>query len=401
MDRPKWEVADVFRRYGETYRNNHDASLSQVQRRVMTAIEVCRTAALGGHLERCDQCEYERNCFNSCRDRHCPKCQSLARAKWIEDRQAELLEVGYFHVVFTVPQEIAAIAYQNKDLVLGILFRVTAETLKTIAADPKHLGAEIGFFAVLHSWGQNLQFHPHLHCVVPGGGLTPDGRWISCRPDFFLHVRVLSKLFRRLFLEALQTEFDAGQLKFFHALEPLREHAAFGRQLAKLKACDWVVYAKQPFAGPQQVLDYVGRYTHRVALSNNRLLDIEGDQIQFKWKDYRNGDELKTMTLPSDEFIRRFLMHVMPNGFHRIRYYGFLGNRYRNQKLAQCRRLLGMQVAEHQADAPKAEKEYRERYEELTGRSLCQCPHCKQGKMVKVAILPRAVSIPVRSVNSS
>jgi len=401
MDRPKWEVADVFRRYGETYRNNHGASLSQVQRRVMTAIEVCRTAALGGHLERCDQCEYERNCFNSCRDRHCPKCQSLARAKWIEDRQAELLEVGYFHVVFTVPQEIAAIAYQNKDLVLGILFRVTAETLKTIAADPKHLGAEIGFFAVLHTWGQNLQFHPHLHCVVPGGGLTPDGRWISCRPDFFLPVRVSSKLFRRLFLEALRTEFDAGQLKFFHALEPLHEPAAFGRQLAKLKACDWVVYAKQPFAGPQQVLDYVGRYTHRVALSNNRLLDIEGDQIQFKWKDYRNGDQVKTMTLSSDEFIRRFLMHVMPSGFHRIRYYGFLGNRYRNQKLAECRRLLGMQRADHQTEMPKAEKEYRERYEQLTGRSLFQCPHCKQGTMVKIAILPKAVSTPVRSVNSS
>jgi hypothetical protein len=198
MDRPKWEVADVFRRYGEDYRKNHDASMSQEQRRVMTAIEACRTAALGGHMERCDQCDYERNCFNSCRDRHCPKCQSLARAKWIEDRQAELLDVGYFHVVFTVPQEIAAMGYQNKDLVLGILFRATAETLKTIAADPKHLGAEIGFFAVLHTWGQNLQFHPHLHCVVPGGGLTDHGRWISSRPDFFLPVRVLSKLFRRL-----------------------------------------------------------------------------------------------------------------------------------------------------------------------------------------------------------
>jgi len=198
MDRPKWEVADVFRRYGEDYRKHHDASMSQEQRRVITAIEACRTAALGGHMERCDQCDYERNCFNSCRDRHCPKCQSLARAKWIEDRQAELLEVGYFHVVFTVPQEIAAMGYQNKDLVLGILFRATAETLKTIAADPKHLGAEIGFFAVLHTWGQNLQFHPHLHCVVPGGGLTDHGRWISSRPDFFLPVRVLSKLFRRL-----------------------------------------------------------------------------------------------------------------------------------------------------------------------------------------------------------
>jgi hypothetical protein len=402
MDRPKWEVAEVFRRYGESYRNKHGASMSQAQRRVMTAIEVCRTAALGGHLERCDQCGHERNCFNSCRDRHCPKCQSLARAQWIEDRQAELLEVGYFHVVFTVPKEIAAIAYQNKELVLGILFRVTAETLRTIAADPKHLGAEIGFFAVLHTWGSNLQFHPHLHCVVPGGGLSPDGqRWVSCRPNFFLHVRVLSKLFKRLFLEALQAAFDAGKLQFFQSLEPLREPHAFARQLAKLKACDWVVYAKQPFAGPQQVLDYVGRYTHRVAISNNRLLDIEGDQVQFKWKDYRDGGQVKTMTLSADEFIRRFLMHVMPSGFHRIRYYGFLGNRHRSEKLAVCRRLLGMHTVEHHAEPPKPEKEYHERYEELTGRSLHQCPHCQHGQMVKVAILPRDLLPSPRGINSS
>jgi hypothetical protein len=403
MDRPKWEVADVFRRYGETYRNNHGASMSTAQRRVMTAIEVCRTAALGGHLERCDQCGQERNCFNSCRDRHCPKCQSLARAKWIEDRQAELLEVGYFHVVFTVPQEIADIAYQNKELVLGILFRVTAETLRTIAADPKHLGAEIGFFAVLHSWGQNLQFHPHLHCVVPGGGLSGDGeRWVSCRrPDFFLPVRVLSSLFQRLFLEALQTAFDSGELQFFHCLESLRGPMAFARHLAKAEAHDWVVYAKRPFAGPQQVLDYVGRYTHRVAISNNRLVDIEGDQVQFKWKDYRHGDQIKTMTLSADEFIRRFLMHVMPNGFHRIRYYGFLGNRYRNQKLSQCRRLLGMQTTERPANPPKPKKEYHERYEELTGRSLRLCPSCQQGQMVKVAILPKTSLTSPRAINSS
>jgi putative transposase/transposase-like zinc-binding protein len=402
MDRPTWEVADVFRRYGETYRNNYGASMSEAQRRVMTAIEVCRTAALGGHLERCDQCGHERNCFNSCRDRHCPKCQSLARAQWIEDRQAELLEVGYFHVVFTVPREIAAIAYQNKDLVLGILFRVTAETLRTIAADPKHLGAEIGFFAVLHTWGSNLQFHPHLHCVVPGGGLSPDGqRWVFCRRNFFLHVRVLSRLFKRLFLEALKTAFDAGQLQFFHSLEPLRDAVVFARQLARLKACDWVVYAKQPFAGPQQVLDYVGRYTHRVAISNNRLLEMEGDQVQFKWKDYRNGDQIKTMTLSATEFIRRFLMHVMPNGFHRIRYYGFLGNRHRSHKLAVCRRLLGMQAAGESAKPPQPEKEYRDRYEELTGRSLRQCPHCQQGKMVKIAVLPKVVVMPPRSINSS
>jgi hypothetical protein len=389
MDRPKLEVADVFRRYGETYRDQHGASMSAQQRRVMAAIQACRTAALGGHLERCDQCGHERNCFNSCRDRHCPKCQSLARAQWIEDRQAELLEVPYFHVVFTVPEEIAAIAYQNKEVVYGILFRATAETLRIIAADPQHLGAQIGFFAVLHTWGSNLLHHPHLHCVVPGGGLSPDGQqWVSCRPGFFLPVRVLSRLFRRLFLQSLQKVFDAGKLQFFAALESLRESAAFTQLLARAKASEWVVYAKRPFAGPQQVLDYVGRYTHRVAISNNRLVAIENGQVSFQWKDYRNGSEVKTMTLSADEFIRRFLLHVLPNGFQRIRYYGFLGNRYRKQKLDQCRRLLGMPLPDQHATA--IESDYQDRYENLTGRSLRQCPQCQIGHMVLVAILPKS-----------
>ncbi len=280
MDRPKLEVADVFRRYGATYRQKHGASMSTAQRRVMSAIELCRTAALGGHLERCDECGHERNCFNSCRDRHCPKCQSLARAQWVEDRQAELLDCPYFHVVFTVPEEIAAIASQNKEVVYDILFRTTAETLKIIAADPQHLGAEIGFFAVLHSWEQNLQFHPHLHCVVPGGGLSPDGqRWISCRPNFFLPVRVLSQLSDACSWNPLQKLFDSGKLQFFGRLERLRERPVFARHIAEWKEPEWVVYAKRPFAGPQQVLDYVGRYTHRVAISNNRLLDIENGQV--------------------------------------------------------------------------------------------------------------------------
>jgi len=298
--------------------------------------------------------------------------------------------VPYYHVVFTVPEEIAAIAYQNKEVVYGILFRATAETLRTIAADPKHLGAEIGFFAVLHSWGQNLLFHPHLHCVVPGGGPSPDGqRWISCRPGFFLPVRVLSRLFRRLFLESLQQAFDSGKLRFFSALEPLRERLAFARHLVRAKAFEWVVYAKRPFAGPQQVLDYVGRYTHRVAISNNRLLDIENDRVRLKWKDYRHGDQVKTMTLSGEEFIRRFLLHVLPNGFQRIRYYGFLGNRYRKQKLDQCRRLLSMPVPD-QHTAVTVERDYRDRYEDLTGCSLRQCPQCQRGRMLSVAILPRS-----------
>jgi hypothetical protein len=388
MERPTLEVADVFRRYGELYRHMHGASMSGEQRRVMAAIEVCRTAVLGGHLERCDQCDYERNCFNSCRDRHCPKCQSLARAQWIEHRLAELLDCPYFHVVFTVPDEIAAIAYQNKGVVYDILFHTTAETLKTIGADPKHLGAEIGFFAVLHSWGQNLMFHPHLHCVVPGGGLTADGqRWVRCRARFFLSVRVLSRLFRRLFLESMEKAFNSGKLQFFAALEFLRDPHAFAERIAQAKETDWVVYTKRPFAGPQQVLDYVGRYTHRVAISNNRLIDIDNGRVKFHWKDYRDNSQIKVMDLEADEFIRRFLLHVLPEGFQRIRYYGFLANRDRRNKLALCRQLLGMQTSSQTTSI----KDYRQRYQELTGRSLTLCPRCQKGQMVIVESLPPAI----------
>src|SRR6266496_1075019 len=273
MDRLKLEVADIFRRYGAAYREQHGASMSTTQRRVMTAIELCRTAALGGHLERCDECGHERNCFNSCRDRHCPKCQSLARAQWIGDRQSELLEVPYFHVVFTVPEEICTIAYQNKEVVYGILFHATAETLRTIAADPKHLGAEIGFLAVLHTWGQTLVHHPHLHCVVPGGGLSLDGsHWRSCPKGFFLSVNVLARLFRRLFLQALARAHEKGKLTFHGTSAYLAEPLAFQRLLWSLRAREWWVYAKRPFGGPEQVLAYLGRYTHRVAISNHRLL---------------------------------------------------------------------------------------------------------------------------------
>ena len=388
MERPTREVADVFRRYGELYRHMHGASMSGEQRRVMAAIEVCRTAVLGGHLERCDQCDYERNCFNSCRDRHCPKCQSLARAQWIEHRLAELLDCPYFHVVFTVPDEISAIAYQNKGVVYDILFHTTAETLKTIAADPKHLGAEIGFFAVLHSWGQNLMFHPHLHCVVPGGGLSADGqRWVRCHAGFFLSVRVLSRLFRRLFLESMEKAFHSGKLQFFAALEFLRDPHAFAERIAQAKQTDWVVYTKRPFAGPQQVLDYVGRYTHRVAISNNRLIDIDNGRVKFHWKDYRDNSQIKVMDLEADEFIRRFLLHVLPEGFQRIRYYGFLANRDRRNKLALCRQLLGMQTSSQTTSI----KDYRERYQELTGHSLTFCPRCQKGQMLIVESLPPAI----------
>ena len=387
MDHPKLEVADVLRRYGDAYRQEHADSLSTAQRRVMSAIELCRTAALGGHVEQCDSCAHRRVFYNSCRNRHCPKCQSLARAEWIEDRLSEILDCQYFHLVFTLPEEIAAIAYQNKEVVYGILFRTAAETLRTIAADPRHLGAEIGFFSVLHTWGQNLLHHPHLHIVVAGGGLSPDDtRWISCRPDFFLPVRVLSRLFRRLFLEDLQKAFDSGKLRFFSALQPLETKLAFARYLAPVQSKEWVVYAKRPFAGPQQVLDYVGRYTHRVAISNNRLLDIDSGHVAFRWKDYRD-DQQKTVTLSADEFIRRFLLHVLPEGFQRIRYYGFLANRSRQQKLARCRQLLGMVSKEQQPCEPQPPEDCRDRYERLTGSSLSQCPVCHRGRMVPTETL--------------
>ena len=395
MERPKLAVADVFRRYGAAYREAHDASLSLAQRRVMTAVEVCRTAALGGHVEQCDACGHQRICYNSCRNRHCNKCQSLARADWIEDRLAELLETQYFHVVFTLPEELAAIAYQNKRVVYGILFRAMAETLRTIAADPKHLGAELGFFAVLHTWGQTLTHHPHLHCVIPGGGISPDGsRWIPCRHGFFLPVCVLSRLFRRLFLEHLQAAFNSGQLQFFSALQELQQEQTFARYLAPLRNAEWYVYAKRPFAGPQQVLDYVGRYTHRVAISNNRLLDIDNGQVSFSWKDYRDNNQQKTMTLSAAEFIRRFLLHVLPDGFQRIRYYGFLSNRYRQQKLAQCRQLLGMPTPEETPDQAQPAPDYRDRYEQLTGSSLRECPLCHQGRMMLLETLLAGSRLP-------
>jgi hypothetical protein len=384
MDRPKWEVADIFRGYGGEYREKHGASMSTAERRVMSAIELCRTSALGGQIEQCDQCGHRCICYQSCRNRHCPKCQSLARAKWIEDRRHELLNCEYYHVVFTVPDKIAALAYQNKEVVYNILFQATAETLRTIAADPKHLGAEIGFFAVLHTWGSALLHHPHLHCVIPGGGLSSDGtRWVPCKPGFFLPVRVLSLLFRRLFLERLQNAFDDGKLRFFSALEYLRDRCEFARYLEPVRKSKWVVYAKRPFAGPEQVLDYVGRYTHRVAISNNRLLDIEGGQVSFRYKDYRNQGQQKTMTLSAEEFIRRFLLHVLPHGFHRIRYYGFQGNRYRKEKLDQCRQLLGMPIPEVPTESSET-RDYRDRCEELNGVSLRICPVCRRGHMVLI-----------------
>jgi len=370
--RPALEVADIFRRHGEAYRHAHGAGMGRVERRVMSAIATCRTAALGGHVEQCTGCRAIRVSYNSCRNRHCPKCQGLARAEWLEARQAELLPVPYFHVVFTVPAPIAEIAFQNKAMVYDMLFQATAETLRTIAADPEHLGAEIGMLAVLHTWGQNLQHHPHVHCVVPGGGPSPDGtRWVAARPCFFLPVRVLSALFRRLFLERLRAAFEADKLRFFGALLDLLQPAVFARRLAAWRRIDWVVYAKRPFGGPAQVLAYLGRYTHRVAIANSRLIQLEEGRVSFRWRDYRQRGKTKVMTLATAEFIRRFLLHTLPDGFKRIRHYGFLANGHRAAKVALCRRLLA-------APAPPTPQpiDYRERYRRLTGHSLDICPGC-------------------------
>jgi hypothetical protein len=379
------EVADIFRRHGEAYRQAHGAHMGRVERRVMGAIAACRTAALGGHVEQCTECGNIRIAYNSCRNRHCPKCLNLARAAWLEARCAELLPVPYFHVVFTLPAQLGEIAFQNKAVLYDILMRTTAETLRTIAADPKHLGAEIGLIAVLHSWGQNLHHHPHVHCIVAGGGLSPDrSRWIACRPGFFLPVRVLSCLFRRLFLSQLDTAFRAGRLRFFNALAPLADPATFAQHLAALRRIDWVVYAKAPFDGPEQVLAYLGRYTHRVAIANDRLIKLKDGCVSFRWRDYRHGAHNKVMTLTAEEFIRRFLLHTLPDGFQRIRYYGFLANGHRAERLALCRRWLAVAPPAPPPPAPG----FRERYRQLTGCDLDICPCCG-GTMRRLGALPQ------------
>jgi hypothetical protein len=355
VSRPALEVADIFRGHGPAWRRANAGHVSLGQIKVMSAIERCRTAALGGHVARCEKCDHTHIAYNSCRNRHCPKCQGAAAKQWLAEREAELLPVPYFHVVFTLPAPIADIAYQNKAVIYAILFKATAETLVTIAADPKHLGARIGLTAVLHTWGSALTHHPHVHCIVPGGGLSPDGeRWISCRPGFFLPVRVLSRLFRRLFLEKLAAAHEAGRLHFFGDHSPLADRGAFAAYLAPLRNIEWVVYSKPPFGGPQAVLAYLSRYTHRVAIANSRLLSLDDAGVTFKWKDYRakRRQRHKVMTLASDEFIRRFLIHVLPGGFHRIRHYGLLANGGRAENIARARELLAVSPTQSEpADA--------------------------------------------------
>lgn len=343
MGRSKLEVADIFRAHGGAYRREQTGHLNLPQLKVMSAIENCRTAALGGHVAACTKCDHQHIAYNSCRNRHCPKCQGAAAQDWMQARMEDLLPVQYFHVVFTLPPQIADIAYQNKEAVYGLLFKASAQTLQTIAADPKHLGAKIGMTSVLHTWGSAMTHHPHVHVVVPGGGLSSDGqRWVACRKGFLVSVKVLSRLFRRLFLEGLAKLHKEGKLASFGSLPKLADPDAFAIYLAPLRKINWVVYAKQPFGGPEAVLAYLSRYTHRIAISNHRLMSADADAVTFKWKDYRikSGDRMKVMRLHTSEFIRRFLIHVLPSGFHRIRHTGFLANGIRRDRIEMIRRLL-------------------------------------------------------------
>lgn len=387
MARPAYEVADAVRLHGEAYRREHAPPFEQ--RRVLQAVSCCRTAALGGHVEQCGHCDHLRVCYNSCRNRHCPKCQTLARARWLQARLGELLPVEYFHVVFTLPPAVAAIGLQNKAAIYKLLFHASAQTLLAIARDPRHLGAEPGFFSVLHTWGQNLLHHPHVHCVVTGGGLSPDGeRWIACRPGFFLPVRVLSRLFRRLFLEGLNALHAANRLGFFGDLEALAGPDAWAAYLEPLRTAEWVVYAKPPFAGAAQAVAYLSRYTHRVAIDNRRLLDVNEQTVRLQWKDYRSRQRQKSreMTLGGEEFLRRFLLHTLPRGFPRIRHYGFLASCHRRVKLEQIRKLLSNPVCEClpvasalAASAPPS------------GPYQPRCPECGRREMKRLDRIPRAL----------
>jgi hypothetical protein len=393
MSRPALEVADIFRGHGPAWRRANAGHVSLGQLKVMSAIENCRTAALGGHVARCEDCSHTQIAYNSCRNRHCPKCQGAAAKQWLAEREAELLPVPYYHVVFTLPAPISDIAYQNKAVIYDILFKASAEALTTIAADPKHLGARVGITSVLHTWGSAMTHHPHVHMIVPGGGISLDGkRWVACRPGFFLPVHVLSRLFRRLFLEKLVAAHK--QLQLFGTHAPLAQAQTFATYLAPLRKTEWVVYAKRPFGGPQAVLAYLSRYTHRVAISNRRLIAFDGNGVTFKWKDYRakGRERAKLMTLASNEFIRRFLIHVLPHGFHRIRHYGLFAGSTRADAIARARELLKVPVPPSQA----GDEGERDGTEPQTLSHPCPC--CG-GRMIIIETFQRGCSPRTRPVS--
>lgn len=383
--KPSLEVADIFRTFGPAYRETHQMPLRHL--RVMRAIEICRTAELGGHLDQCDHCGTVRISYNSCRNRHCPKCQCLEKERWLEAREKDLLPTPYFHVVFTLPEGLRPLALRNQKVIYNLLFKAVSETLTELARDSKHLGAEIGFMAILHTWSQTLIHHPHLHCLVTGGGLSLDGkRWLHSRKDFFIPVKVLSSLFRGKFLDGLRKLYEAGELTFPGQIEELKESPVFKRLLTTLYHQEWVVYCKPPLKHSEKVMDYLGRYTHRVALSNDRLVKLEGNQVTFRWRDSADDNKIKLLTLGALEFIRRFLLHVLPEQFVKIRYYGILSHRSRKVKFLRCKRLLGGVTREEPEPVPK--ETWQDLLARITGIDPRICPHCGKGKMIQKEVLP-------------
>ncbi len=380
------EVSDIFRSFGPAYRELHGHQIPFRHLRVMRAIEICRTAELGGHVDQCDHCGALRISYNSCRNRHCPKCQSLEKERWLEARERDLLPTSYFHLVFTLPEGLRPLALRNQKVLYNLLFKAVSETLVELARDSKHLGAEIGFMALLHTWSQTLMDHPHLHCLVTGGGLSPDGkRWISSRKDFFIPVKVLSSLFRGKFLDGLKKAYEAEELRFPGQIEELKEVLAFKKFLTNLYHQEWVVYCKPPLKNPKKVMDYLGRYTHRVALSNDRLVKMEGDQVTFRWRDSAENNKIKLLTVEAFEFIRRFLLHVLPDHFVKVRYYGILSHRSRKRKLLWCKKLLGVSTDKEPEELTK--ETWEDLLTRITGIDPRVCPHCGKGKMIQKEIL--------------
>ena len=392
--RSQIEVGDIFRLYGEAYRQANQ--LSWVQYKAMNAIEACRTARLGGHIDQCDRCGHLRISYNSCRNRHCPKCQCLRKEQWLEARKAELLAVKHFHIVFTLPHELHPLIRANESLSYKILFQAASQTLVQLGKQKKYLGAQIGLMAVLHTWGQNLMYHPHLHCLVPAGGLSLDGKkWVNSKAKFFLPIKVVSKLFRGKFLALLKKAFKQGELKFLGRLSYIQQTKTFNDFLRPIYQKEWIVFAKPPFGGPEQVINYLGRYTHRVAIANERIMGLENDQISFVYKDYKNGAKKKVLTLEAHEFIRRFLLHILPKGFHKIRYYGLLATRNRKTKLNQARKLLGQQPLQKPQKLP-----WYLILEKVMGINPFQCPKCQKGRMKQVQlILPNQRAPPIAQVS--
>ncbi len=391
------EVSNIFKEYGEAYRNKYKLPLQHLK--VMGAIENCRTSKLGGHVEVCDKCNHIKISYNSCRNRHCPKCQSLCKERWLENRMKDLMPIQYFHIVFTIPSELNALALQNKKLLYSILFKASSETLIELSRDYKHLGAEIGFISLLHTWGQNLMDHPHIHSIVTGGGLSLDSsKWVSCREDFFIHVKILSRVFRGKFLDCLKKLYYSNKLNFSGQISDLGSRQEFKILIDTLYKTEWVVYSKPPFKNPQHVLKYLANYTHKVAISNSRITDLKDDKVSFKWRDYKDNNKNKLMTLDAFEFIRRFLLHVLPNGFVKMRHYGILSNRNRKTKLEKCKNLLGV-PAENNLNS-KVKETWQELLLRISKVDSRICPCCKKGYMVLTeTIFPHSGSPPNKQAN--